>query len=167
MFLYYFYSLLTAPGVIVHELSHVIFCLLAGVKIHKINLFKFGRTAGYVVHNEPKKIHQSFLISFGPLLINSFLALLCFAKIVPPYLNWFNLLYFWIGGAVSLHAIPSTGDAQALFKATNRRFWKNPLVALIYPFVFLLYILNFLKKFHLDILYLTLLLWLGNIYLKQ
>lgn len=166
MFLYFFYSIITAPGVMVHELSHVLFCLLAGVKIHKINLFKFGRTAGYVVHNEPKKVYQSFLISFGPLIINTFITLICFARIIPPYLNWFNLLYFWVGSALALHAIPSTGDARALFKATNRRFWKNPLAIIAYPFVLILYILNFLKKFHLDIIYLSLLLWLGNIYLK-
>ncbi len=166
MFFYYFYSIITAPGVMVHELSHAVFCLLAGVKIHKINLFKFGRTAGYVVHDEPEKVHQSFLISFGPLLINSLLALCCFSRIVPPYFVWLNLLYFWLGGAMALHAIPSTADAKALFTATNRRFWKNPLVVIVYPFVIVLYILNFLKRFHLDIVYFALLLWLGNIYLK-
>ncbi|PIT88534.1 MAG: hypothetical protein COU29_02005 [Candidatus Magasanikbacteria bacterium CG10_big_fil_rev_8_21_14_0_10_36_32] len=166
MFFYYFYSIITAPGVVIHELSHTIFCLLSGVKIYKINLFKFGRIAGYVVHDEPKKVYQSFLISFGPLFINSFLALCLFSQIIPPYLNLLNIIYFWLGGAIALHAIPSTGDAQALFKATNHGFWKNPTVLIIYPFILLLYILNFFRRLHLDIIYFILLLWLGNIYLK-
>jgi len=165
--MYYLYNLLTAPGVIVHELAHVIFCFFAGVKVYKVKLFGFGQTAGYVIHEEASKFYQGFLISIGPLLINSFIALFLFAKFQPPYFSWFNVLYIWLGFAIAMHAIPSGVDAQALFKLANRRFWHNPLVIIGYPFILLLYILYLLKRWHIDIVFVVVLFWLGNIYLKQ
>src|SRR3989339_738951 len=128
MRLYYFYELLTAPGVMMHELGHAIFCLSAGVKVYRIRLFQFGKTAGFVEHDEPNNFFQGFLISVGPLIVNSLFA---------------------------------------LFVLANRRFWKNPLVIIGYPFILLLYIFYLLKRLHIDWLFVFLLFWLGHIYLKK
>ena len=164
--MYYFYSLLTAPGVVVHELSHAIFCLLSGIKIHRIKLFQFGEAAGYVVHDEPQRFHQALLISLGPLLINSLLALILFSLLIPPYERWQIYVYGYLGIVIGLHAIPSNGDAKTLFQIANRRVWKNPFVILGYPFVLLIYILNLLKRLHIDLIYVGVLFWLGRIFLK-
>ncbi len=166
MFLYYFYSLITAPGVVVHELGHLIFCVFAGVKVHKVKLFQFGNPSGYVEHNEPDSFFQSVLVSFGPLIVNSILALVAFARFTPVWSNWRNIVLVWLAVAVGLHAIPSTGDAKSLFQTTNGRVLRNPLVIIGYPLVFLLYILNFLRAIHLDFVYVGFLYWLGHIYLK-
>lgn len=166
MFFYYLYDLLTAPGVMIHELGHAIFCLLAGVKIRKIKLFQFGEVAGYVIHDEPKNVIASVLISFGPLVVNTALTLLCFAQLISPYFTWIHLLLLWLGIAIGLHAIPSTGDAKSLLATTNRRFWRNPLVLIAYPFVVVLYILNLLKRIHGDIVYVGVLFWLARFYFK-
>jgi len=163
MKLYYFYALLTSPGVIVHELAHALFCLLGGVKIYKINLFRFQKVAGYVVHEEPKGFVSSLLISFGPLIVNSYLAMFFFAQIRPSYNLW-NLLFTYLGVAIALQAIPSTGDAQALFTMANRNFWKNPLVLLFYPLVLVLYLLNLLKRFYFDWVYTIFLIYVGQTY---
>lgn len=166
-FFFYLYAIITAPGVVAHELSHAFFCVFAGVKIHRINLFRFGRTAGFVVHDEPNKMLPAFLISFGPLLINSLLALLLFSQITKlGYEDWRAFACLWLGVALGLHSIPSTGDARSLMLMTNRRVWRNPFALVVYPFVLLLYILNWLKRLHIDIIYVALLLWLGAMYLK-
>lgn len=164
--MYYLYALFTAPGVIIHELGHAFFCFLAGVKIHKMRLFRFGNPAGYVTHDEPTKFYQAVLVSFGPLIANTLLALLAFARVFTPYLAWQNIVPFWLGAVISLHAIPSTGDAKALLATTNRRVWRNPLIIIGYPFVLVIYMLNILKRLHIPIVYATLLFWLGNIFLK-
>ena len=161
------YSLFTAPVVVVHELAHALFCLFAGVKIHRIKLFGFGQTAGYVIHEEPTKFYQSFLISIGPLLLNSFLAALCFSQFKVVYTAWQPWVWLWLGFAVGMHAIPSSQDAKALFQAANHRFWHNPFVIVGYPFILALYILYLLKKFHIDFLYVVLLFWLGNVFLMK
>lgn len=64
---------LTAPGVVVHELSHAAFCLLFRHKITNMNLFspKTDGTLGYVVHQYgPKSLYQragNFFIGTGPI----------------------------------------------------------------------------------------------------
>lgn len=165
MFFYYFYNLLTAPGVMMHELSHAFFCLTAGVKIHKIKLFQFGRLAGYVVHDEPTKFYQGFLVSFGPLILNSLFTLFAFSQFREPFYAWQPWVWAWLGFAAGMHAIPSTEDAKSLFGLANRRFFRNPLVVIGYPFVLILYILNFLKRLHIDFIYVGALFWLGRFYL--
>jgi len=167
MFFNYFWDLVTAPGVMIHELGHVFFCLTSGVKIYKVKLFQFGRTAGYVVHDEPVKFFQGFLISIGPLIINSFFALFAFAKFKFSTTQWQPWLWLYLGISVGLHAIPSDGDADALLRLANRRVFKNPLVVIGYPFVFILYLLFWLKKFHLDWIFVVVMFWLGNMFLKR
>lgn len=158
-----------APGVMIHELSHALFCVFSGVKIYKIKLFSFNKkskVAGYVTHAEPENFIQNFLISFGPLFINSLVTLFLFALIKPPFLVWQNTLLAWLGLVIGLQAIPSNGDAESLFSAANRRVLRNPLILLAYPFIGLIYILNWLKKINFDLIYVIFLFWLGNILLK-
>lgn len=165
----YIFRLSMAPGVIMHELSHALFCVFSGVKIYKIRLFTFSKRArvvGFVTHAEPESFFQNFLITFGPLIINSLITLFLFALIKPPYLVWQNTLFVWLGLVFGLQAIPSDGDAQSLFGLANRRVLRNPLVLLAYPFVFAIFILNWLRRIHFDLLYVIFLFWLGNIALK-
>lgn len=167
MFLYYIYNLFTAPGVMVHELSHALFCLFARVRVHKIKLFQFGRTAGYVLHDEPRGFFQGAIISAGPLIINSLASLFLFSQFKIAINNWRVWVILWLGLAIGLHAIPSDGDAKALFTLANHRVLRNPLVLLGYPFILLLYIFFLLKKLHIDWVYVIFLFWLGYIFLKQ
>ncbi len=163
---YKLYNLFTAPGVAIHEFGHAIFCVLAGVKIHKMVLFRFGNPAGYVEHDEPKYLYESVLVSFGPLIVNSLVVLFCFATFKTINPGWNDALKVWLGFAAGMHAIPSTGDMHSLFSTINSRFWRNPFVLVGYPFVLLLWILNVLKRFHLQFIFTALLFWLGRYYLK-
>lgn len=164
--LYYLYALFTSPGVVIHELGHAVFCILGRIKIHRVCLFRFGNPAGFVVHDEPKYFYQSIFISYGPLIVNSLLALFCFARVIPSFNRAEPWLFLWLGGAIGLHAIPSTGDAHTLLQTTNHRIWKNPLLLIGYPFILLLYILNWLKRLHIDIVYVGILFWVSTVYLR-
>jgi len=53
-------SLLTFPGVIVHELAHKIFCEMAGVQVYEVCYFRFGNPAGYVKHEPVSELIKSF-----------------------------------------------------------------------------------------------------------
>ena len=77
-------SLLTFPGVIVHELGHLIFCRLFGVPVAKVCLFRFGNPAGYVLHAEPENAVQHLFISFGPFFANTVLGAAAAAPVTIP-----------------------------------------------------------------------------------
>ncbi|MEK7625581.1 MAG: hypothetical protein AAB467_04535 [Patescibacteria group bacterium] len=161
-----FFSLITSPGVVLHEFGHLLFCLLAGVRVYRVKLFGFGKIAGFVEHAEPNGFFQSLLISFGPLTVNSFISLILFSQITPPYFTWIHGIEIWIGVVSALHSIPSSGDAGTLMIISTKKLLRNPLAVLGYPFVMVIHILNFLKRFHLHFIYAVVLFWLGNIYLK-
>jgi hypothetical protein len=161
-----FIALITAPGVIAHECGHLLFCFFAGVKIYRVKFFSFNTVAGYVTHDEPKKFLQSLLVSFGPLTFNSFISLILFSQIKPPYFTWLVALYLYLGVVIALHAIPSVGDAKTLFAISKGKLFRSPFAFLGFPLVVVLYILNFLKRYHIHFIYALFLLWLGMSYLK-
>ena len=66
----YILLILLAPGVIIHELSHAVGCLLVGAKIKEIKFFSpKGDTLGHVTHSKSKiPIIGQFVISIAPLI---------------------------------------------------------------------------------------------------
>lgn len=84
------YRVLVAPGVIIHELSHAIGCIITGAHIQSINVFK--RDGGELKHTgSPIPVIGNVVISLMPIVtgitILYFLPnLLSEAK--PPQVNW-------------------------------------------------------------------------------
>src|ERR1700746_614260 len=64
-------SLVTFPGIVVHELAHQLFCRWNRVAILKTCYFQLKNPAGYVVHEIPKHAHTSLLIGLGPFFVNT------------------------------------------------------------------------------------------------
>ena len=63
-----FLALLLAPGLVVHEMSHVLACLLTGATVNHVSLFERG-TAGKVTHTRPAvPLVGQALISLAPLV---------------------------------------------------------------------------------------------------
>lgn len=137
-------SLLTFPGIVVHELAHLLFCKLFGVAVFKVRLFRFGNPAGYVVHEKPDKVYQSLLIAVGPFAVNSLVGALAAAPAVLRVLrgtgcDHADCIRIWLGFSIAMHAFPSTGDAKAMWRAVWSRgtslpakLLGTPLVALVY-----------------------------------
>ena len=152
-------ALLTFPGVIVHEAAHMLFCRLGGVAVFDVCFFRWGNPAGYVVHEEPKSFQTAFLISVGPLIVNSLVCiLLCFPAFVPVRIfdRQDPLSYFllWLGLSIGMHAFPSTQDANVLLhhaKIAAARY--NPLAIISFPLVVVIFIANIGSFFWLDLMY--------------
>lgn len=117
-------AILTFPGVIVHELAHQFFCRLMGVPVFKVCYFRIGNPAGYVIHEPPPSAWASLLIGLGPFLINTIVGVLI---AFPAVLTVFKLssgdvldgFLIWLGVSIAMHAFPSTGDAQSMWKAVT------------------------------------------------
>lgn len=74
------YRVFVAPGVIVHEMSHALGCVITGAKITSIQVFK--KDGGEVRHTAPKiPIIGQIIISLAPFIIG-FLAVYFIAKMV-------------------------------------------------------------------------------------
>jgi hypothetical protein len=68
-FLGYKYRFFVAPGIIIHELSHALACLICWAKIREISFF--DQDGGYVKHEKsPIPIFGPILISTAPLVIS-------------------------------------------------------------------------------------------------
>ncbi|MFH1236377.1 MAG: hypothetical protein V1685_05600 [Parcubacteria group bacterium] len=56
------------PGVIVHELSHLVGCLITFTRVHEVKLFApSNETLGYVSHSETRNPIKNVVISIAPL----------------------------------------------------------------------------------------------------
>ena len=152
-------SAVSFPGVIVHEIAHMLFLKLRGIRILDVCFFRFGNPAGYVVHEEIQRFDTSFLVSVGPFFVNSVLCILiCFPAFFPfkvfgvkDPLSYFLL---WIGVSIGMHAFPSTQDAKNLLSHARRQVSSlSPLAIISFPLVFLIYLANSLSFFWIDYLY--------------
>lgn len=62
------YRILVAPGVVVHELSHALGCLITGARIQSINVFK--REGGEIQHSgSPIPVVGNVIISLMPVVV--------------------------------------------------------------------------------------------------
>jgi len=127
-------SIITFPGVIMHELSHQIFCRLRRVPVYEVKYFRGGNPCGYVAHEPSDNPLTIFLISMGPFIFNTLVGALMLlpASVVMSEFGLLNairnsnvngdtilgmfptLIAFWLGASILMHAFPSTGDAKIL-----------------------------------------------------
>ena len=148
-------SILTFPGVIVHELAHQLVCTLVGVRVQKVCYFRFGNPAGYVVHDSPGTVVGHILIGIGPFIVNSVVGLvlgLSF-KLGLFHGGWPAYAIVWLGVSIAMHSFPSTGDAKSIW----RGLWAKgmPIIGRIIsiPLVMVIYLGALGSVFWLDLVY--------------
>ena len=154
-----FISILTFPGIIVHEFAHMFFCRLRKVAVFEACYFQVGDPAGYVVHENTSNFTTTFLVSMGPFFVNT---LLCLIICLPAYMpmTFFDLdnplSYFlmWLGVSIGMHAIPSNQDANNVYEQAKEKIKdKNLLALLSFPLVGLIYLFNILRIIWADLFY--------------
>lgn len=142
-------SIVTFPGVIVHELAHQLFCRLCRVAVLDVCYFRFENPVGYVIHEKPKNSYQQILIGIGPFLFNTIIGGLIAIPAAVPILNFDVKLgqgtlvsYFlvWLGVSIAMHSFPSTGDAASMWESIKSK--DTHIIAKIVgaPIVLLIYI---------------------------
>ncbi|MFN8289062.1 MAG: DUF3267 domain-containing protein [Chitinophagaceae bacterium] len=151
-------SIVTFPGVIVHELAHQLFCRWCKVPVFKVVYFQLENPVGYVLHEIPDSKWKSILIGMGPFFLNTVLgALIAFPAALPVFkfgnANFLDYLLIYLGVSVAMHAFPSTGDASSIWKHVSDK--NTPfLIRLIgYPVVGLIYVGSLARFFWVDLLY--------------
>lgn len=164
-------TLLTFPGVIIHELAHQIFCRLMGVPVFEVKYFQTTNPSGYVLHEKVENPFKNLTISFGPFIVNTIIGMLIVFPASIEILkfdvwdNIFNVALMWLGISILMHAFPSTGDAQVLVDSILKNKDVNFLVkVLVAPFVLFIYIGAIGSIVWLDLFYaITMAMFLPNI----
>jgi len=151
-------TLITFPGVIVHELAHQLFCRLYKVPVFQVVYIRIGNPAGYVLHEKPQNKWQSMMISIGPFFVNTILgALIALPAALPVYTfenaNIFHYLLIYLGVSIAMHAFPSTGDAQSILTAIKDPGTKLLTKIVGYPLIGLIYIGSIGRFIWLDLVY--------------
>lgn len=156
-------SMLTFPGIIIHEWAHKKICDWSGVKIKKVVYFRFGNPAGYVIHEEPKEYKQTFWISVGPLIINSIITIFLgiFASSLDSSSNLY-LFVLWLAISIGMHSFPSDHDAKNVLEESRRLKEKSKIHYLAYPFFALIWLANKLSFFWLDVIYAIALIYISG-----
>lgn len=151
-------TLVTFPGVIVHEFAHQLFCRLFKVPVFKVVYFKTGNPAGYVLHEAPQNKWQSIMISIGPFFVNTIIgAIIALPAALPVFRfntgNFLDYVLIYLGVSIAMHSFPSTGDANAIWQAIHQKQTKWWIKIVGYPVVGLIYAGSIGSFFWLDLLY--------------
>lgn len=158
-------SLLTFPGVVIHEFAHRTFCDAFDVPVQEVVYFRLGNPAGYVVHGEPRTYRQAFAISVAPFVVNTVVALVLLGAVAASWkrpdavgiaageLGIAGWLLLWVGLSAGMHAFPSRGDARQIWRRSLAEWRTSPLVLLGLPVVLAIYVANLLAIVWFDAIY--------------
>jgi hypothetical protein len=137
-------SIVTFPGVIVHEFAHQLFCRFFRTAVLDVCYFRVGNPAGYVVHEHPRKASQQIWIGIGPFFVNTVIGALIALPAAIPVIRFestsiLDYILIWLGVSIAMHSFPSTGDAKNIWESlkSQETTWITkiivaPLVGLIY-----------------------------------
>jgi hypothetical protein len=136
----------TFPGTILHELSHVIICHIRNVHIINKCYFRLPTDTdikmGFVEHEVPTKLIDSFLISFAPIsLIFIALFLYYIAIIFNSQLNLWVIPILWLAFSIGSQALPSKSDLDNVYYKCVNKIQKKDYSPIIYlPAIHIAYI---------------------------
>jgi hypothetical protein len=151
-------TVVTFPGIIVHELAHQLFCRLYKIPVFKVVYFQTESPAGYVLHETPTNKWHSVMISIGPFFVNTLLGGLIALPASLPVFKFntatpLDYVLIYLGVSIAMHAFPSTGDANAIWDTLKEK--TTPLWVKIagYPIVGIIYLGAIGSFFWLDLVY--------------
>ena len=152
-------SIFYMPGVVTHELSHHIFCIIFKAKVINVCYYNFKESSGYIRHERPKHLYQDILIAVAPFFLNTFLGgLVAYPTIINKLqtlglltLNWRDILSMIISISIGMQAIPSQGDALSMWNFVGESdmnfLFKIAAKLIIAPLVLMVFLLNYLSSF--------------------
>jgi hypothetical protein len=151
-------TLLTFPGVIVHELAHQLFCRYYKVPVFKVVYFQMGNPAGYVLHEAVRNKAQGIMISIGPFIINTVIGALISLPAALPIFKFhtgkpLDYVLIYLGVSIAMHAFPSRGDANVIWNSIKEAGTPLWVKIIGYPVVGLIYAGSIGSFFWLDALY--------------
>jgi hypothetical protein len=156
-----FLSWLTFPGIMLHEYAHAWACRQLGIRVIKVCYLRFGNPLGYVFHEQPKSAVQHIVVATAPFFVSNCVAFA--ASLTGTLLVYFQTTSVvtdfaipglaWLSFSFALHAFPSSGDADALWKDVTGSSVGFLSKTVLVPVVGLIRLTQFGSHFWLDALF--------------
>lgn len=154
-------TLLTFPGVVMHEITHRFMCDVLGISVYDINYFSINNSrAGYVYHHKTDTVIQSLLIGFAPLLINSFFCMLftlpysSSLSVTGDGISYYgSMLLWWVGMSMGINAFPSNQDVDNVLTTVEEQNIHIVIHQLCFLICGLMKFFNCLRFVFLDVVY--------------
>lgn len=113
---YSIFRLMLLPGIIIHEMAHVVGCWITGAQVHRVHFWT--QSGGEVVHTHPKiPVIGPPIISFAPFFVGMYaLTYLGTYLTTPPLeLTWQRGLALFFMMSIGATLIPSKQDFKNSF----------------------------------------------------
>ena len=110
------------PGIILHELSHAIACVVLGVKIKKIQWI--GKDGGFVVH-EHNKSYKTIIVSVMPFFLNIVYSIACALLFTMDIGLALKIVLLWVGASALFFCLPSKDDSKNVFDSVKDSYSKK------------------------------------------
>lgn len=112
------YRYLIAPGVIIHEYSHALGCVITGARIRHVRVF--DERGGMVVHEEPRFALGQGIISVAPIFGAAIAVYVLAVILVPEFVglrelqisSWQFFLFAYLAGSITAAMAPSVQDLR-------------------------------------------------------
>lgn len=145
-------TLLTLPGLIIHEIAHRFICDILDIPVYKVQYYEISpkKLSGCVVHAPPPDCFHQFLICLAPFFINSLFCMVFTFPFIISYtffsvslieggVEYFAIIMAWIGITASLHAFPSDQDIEVLRKSHKETPSNSFLINCIVKFLLFIF----------------------------
>ena len=111
-----------------------------------------------MVHEKPPRAWQQILIGIGPFLLNTLLGAIIASPAAIPVLQFksagpFDYVLIWLGISIAMHAFPSIGDAEGIWKIVRTPSVPMILRVIAAPIVVVIQIVSIGSLFWLDAIY--------------
>lgn len=160
-------SVITFPGVAVHELAHQICCRICRIPVYEVKYFRLQNPCGYVLHEPTANPWKNLITGLGPFFVNTIAGMII---TLPAYFSLWGAgryygtgfggmkviyyLLYWLGLSILMHAFPSTGDAKSMVQSILKNKEVNIFAKIVAaPFIGLIYIGPIGSMFWLDLIY--------------
>lgn len=137
------FRLLFAPGIIAHEVMHVLACRLADVEIKSVVLFQLSGQPGYVTHSRPESFLGAVFIAFAPVIglvtaVPLALALASTRLLASPVADGIlRASLVWVAWTATVFTLPSEPDIEVIISVIWSRVYRWPLAVAVYPVYYL------------------------------
>ena len=147
-------SILSFPGIVLHELGHKLFCDWTNTRVIEVCYFRIGNPPGYIIHEQARNLRSAFLIAIGPLFFNTFI---CSLFTLIAWVTERNSVLFyvliWVGVSAGMRAFPSNADASGFLREVREKRGISILYLIAFLFSMLLKLANLLRYFWFDLFY--------------